>query len=110
MAELRAIRSNEEFAIYIAKAYSGWMKDKRGSTSDQVFRMTLNFVTVMNLYRLFKVSVRFGNAVTIEWIYKEVLPLFNVIGKKHYFEISLKQMEDLYNKITYRYLHLTRIN
>ena len=72
--------------------------------------MTLNFVTVMNLYRLFKVSVCVGDAVTIEWTYKEVLPLFNVTGKKHYFEISLKQMEDLYNKISYKYLHLTCIN
>ena len=110
LSELRAVRRNKEFTIHIAKIYSGWIKDKRGSTTDQVFWMTLNFVTVMNLYRLFKVSVCAGDTVTIEWIYKEVLPLFNVTGKKHYFEISLKQMEDLYNKISYKYLHLTRIN
>ena len=39
-----------------------------------------------------------------------MLPLFNVTNKKHYFEIGQKQIEDLYNKISAKLLHLTRIN
>ena len=72
--------------------------------------MALNFVSVMNFYHIFRVSVRAGDAVMVEWIYIEVLPLFNVTGKKHYFELLLKQIEDLYDRIPYKYLHLTRIN
>ena len=37
LSELRAVQSNEEFTIYIAKVYSEWIKDKRGSTTDQIF-------------------------------------------------------------------------
>ena len=39
-----------------------------------------------------------------------MLPLFGITAKKHYFKIDLKQMEDLYKQILYKYLHLTRIN
>ena len=81
----------------MAKGYTQWIREKRQTTGDQVFRMALNFVLLMNLYRLFCVSVSVGDAMMIEWIYKEVTPLFNITGKKHYFEMSLKQMEDLYN-------------
>ena len=41
---------------------------------------------------------------------QEVLLLFNVTGKKHSFKLLLKQIEDLYDRIPYKYLHLTRIN
>ena len=50
--------------------------------------MVLNFVTVMNLYCMFRVAVCSGDAILIEWVYVEVLPLFNVTAKKHYFEIG----------------------
>lgn len=39
-----------------------------------------------------------------------MLPLFNATGKKHYYEIDLKQMEDPYSQIPYKYLHLLGIN
>ena len=54
--------------------------------------------------------MRSGDAILIEWVYKEVLPLFNISGKKHILEITLKQMEDLYARIPYKLLHLCRIN
>ena len=49
--------------------------------------MVLNYVTVMNIYHMFWVALRSGDAILIEWVYREVLPLFNITGKKHYFEI-----------------------
>ena len=51
-----------------------------------------------------------GDAIIIEWTYREMLSIFYATGKKHYYEIDLKQMEDLYNRIPYKYLHLVRIN
>ena len=104
------IQDSQEFAIFVAKGYTRWIREKRRSTDDQVFRMAINFVSAMNLYRLLRVSVRAGDSIMIEWIYKEVIPLFNITGKKHYFELSLKQIKDLYDKIPYKYLHLARIN
>ena len=104
------IKDSKQFAIHIAKGYTNWTEVRRRETTDKVFRMILNFVAVMNLYRAFRVTVCAGNAIVIEVIYREMLPLFGITAKKHYSKISLKQMEGLYEHISYKYLHLTRIN
>ena len=105
-----AIRESEQFAIHVAESFTKWIEDHRRQTTDQVFRMILNFVTIMNLYCLFHVGVRMGDAIIVEWTYWEMLSLFHATGKKVYYEIDLRQMEDLYNRIPYKYLHLVRIN
>ena len=104
------IQNAKKLAIHLAEGYHNWMEECCQNTTDEVFWLVLNFIAVMNLYRLFRVTVHSGDAVIIEWIYREMLPPFNVTNKKHYFEIGLKQIEDLYNKISAKLLHLTRIN
>ena len=52
-AAFNAIKDSQEFVIYIAKGYTQWAREKQQSTTDQVFCMALNFVSVMNLYCLF---------------------------------------------------------
>ena len=52
-----------------------------------------NYVYSMNLYRTFFISVRSGDAVMVEWIYKEFLPIVLVTGKTHYLEIVLGMMD-----------------
>ena len=104
------IKDSEEFAVHIAKGYTNWTKIWRRETTDNVVRMILNFIAVMDLYRAFCVVVCAGNVIMIEAMYRDMLPLFGITAKKHYFEIALKQMEDLYEQILYKYLHLTRIN
>ena len=108
--EVNKFKDAKAFAIRIANGYTKWMNDRRKNTTDEVFRMILNFVAVMNIYKSFRVAVRAGDAVMIECLYREMLPLFNLTGKKHYFEIVLKQMEDLYGRIPYTYLQLAHIN
>ena len=107
--EFNRLHDCEEFTVHLAKSYSAWIVKRRELKTNEVFRMVLNFVSVMNLYRLFRVAIRAGDAVMIEWTYKEILSLYHITGKKHYVKIVLKQVEDLYNKISYKFLHLTRI-
>jgi hypothetical protein len=64
----------------------------------------------MRLYRLFQKSVRCGDAVLIEMLYHKFLPLFLVTGKKHYFDIGLNNIDQLYNSIPFKILQLTRAN
>lgn len=47
--------------------------------------MLLNYVKVMHYYHLFQVSVRNGDSVMIECIYKEFNPIYLVNGKYNYF-------------------------
>jgi hypothetical protein len=100
----------ENFAIMIAKGYMEWMDEKRKSTTDEVFLMVLNFIDITNLYREFKLALNTGDAVMIEWLYKEFLPIYLYTGKKNYFEIVCGMMEEMYGKLDYKLLHLTRIN
>ena len=67
------------------------MELKQTSTTDECFCMYLNYVK-MNIYLTFRLSVRAGDAVMIEWIYKDFLPIFLVTGKTHYFKIVLGMM------------------
>ena len=79
-----AVRDPQQLAIHVAESYKAWMNKRGAERTEKVFRMVLNFVTVMNLYRMFRVAVRSGDAILIEWMYREVLPLFNITEKKHY--------------------------
>ena len=51
--QFNAIRNPEQFAIHVAESFTAWIEDCHHHTTDQVFRMILNFVSIMNLYRLF---------------------------------------------------------
>ena len=83
----------KKLAIHLAEGYRKWIEEHRKDTTNEVFRLTLNFISVMNIYRMFRVAIRCGDAVMIEWIYREILPLFNITNKKHYFEIGLNRLK-----------------
>jgi len=107
---LQSCQDAEAFAIFIAEGYLDWLDEKRSSTTDEVFRMAINFMQMINLYREFRLALNTGDAIMIEWLYKEFLPLYAYTGKKHYFEIVCGMMDELYGTINYKLLHLTRIN
>ena len=52
LMQLRIHRS-----YHIAESYEAWINERCGATADEVFRMVLNYITVMNLYRMFQVAV-----------------------------------------------------
>ena len=64
----------------------------------------------MNFYPTFSLSVRSGDAVMVEWIYKEFLPISLVTVKTHYFEIVLWIMDEHYGSISSKLLHLVQFN
>ena len=49
--------------------------------------MSLNYVQLMNIYRKFRISLHAGDAVAIEWIYREYLPIFLYTKNSNYVEI-----------------------
>ena len=79
-------------------------------TTDQYLKMAISFVPLMDMYRLFRLSVRAGDAVMIEWLYSKFLPIFLATGKLHYVEIVLGMMEHFYTKLPPHILHLVRLN
>ena len=100
----------KEFGLLIPKGYRKWLKEKQCSTTDQVFKMLVNFVLMVDDYREFRMALNTGDAVMIACLYKDFLPKFYLTKKKHYVEIILTQIENFYNKVGPRKLQLVRIN
>ena len=109
---LQSTQDAKAFAILIVEEYLDCLDEKRSSTTDEVFRMAIKFMQMINLYREFRLALSTGDAIMIEWLYKEFLPrLYAYTGKKdYYFEIVCGMMDELYGTIDYKLLHLTRIN
>ena len=83
----------KELAVHLALGYIAWCNLKRETTTDEVFRMVLNFLHMTSYYREFRYALRVGDTVMIEWLYKEFPPLFRFTSKKHYFRIVCDMME-----------------
>ena len=64
----------------------------------------------MDMYRLFRLSVRAGDTVMIKWLYSRFLPIYLATGKHQYVEIVLAQMENFYTKLPPNIMHLVRLN
>ena len=86
------------------------MELKQTSTIDKFICMSLNYLYIMNLYRGFCLSVRAGDALMIEWIYKEFLPILLVTRKTRYFEIVLGMIDEHYGFISSKLLQFVRLN
>ena len=78
---------------------------------DDVFRMVLNFVTMMTNFKHMVMAVRSGDSIMIESMYIEMLSVFEVAAKKNYIEISCSMVEEtLYSSIDPIKLHRIRLN
>ena len=64
----------------------------------------------MTMRNEFCLALNADDAIVIEWLYVIFLPMFLHTGKKLYFEIISSMIEDLYSKVSYKHLHLVRIN
>ena len=96
----------KELSVHVARNFLEWMELKRKSSTDECFCVPLNYVYIMNIYWTFRLSVRAGDAVMIEWLYKEFLPIFLVTGKTHYLEIVLGIMDEHYGSISSELLQM----
>ena len=108
--QFEATENSQAAAICLAQGYAHWMKYQRRNSNDQKFVMGINFVYLVNLYRQFRVSARNGDAIMIEWLYKEFLGIFVLTGKHHYVQIVLGMIDEHYGKIPPKLLHLVRTN
>ena len=110
VSKMLDIRDRKALAIHMADGYHRWIETKLKNSTDQYLKMTISFVRLMDMYRLFRLSVRAGDAVMIEWLYSRFLPIYLATGKHQYVEIVLTQMENFYTKLPPNILHLVRLN
>ena len=100
----------KDLAIYMANGFHKWLETKVTTSTDQYLKMTISFVRLMDMYRLFRLSLRAGDAVMIEWLYSRFLPIYVATKKHHYVEIVLSKMENFYLSLPPHILHLVRLN
>ena len=96
----------EKSIRWFVSEFHKWMDDRLKQTMDEVFFAHLQFTKLMRRYRLFRLSVRNGDAIAIEWLYRQHLPIFHALRKSHYYEIGLSAMEEMYGKIPFNVLQL----
>jgi len=82
----------------------------RTETSDDVYRMILNYVKVMHMYRTMVIAVRSGDSIAIEAMYVNLLPLFETARKANYIEIVCGMIETLYGTTDPKILQMIRVN
>ena len=80
------------------------------TSTDEIFRMLVNFILLVDDYCKFQTALNTGNAVMIEGLYHNFLPKSYLTKKKHYVEIILTQIETFYNKIGPQKLEMVHIN
>jgi hypothetical protein len=89
---------HDGLASFLAKEYISWKKTRLSETTDEVFRAILQFNEMTALFSCFYDSIRNGDAVMIEVLYLEFLPLWVATGKKHCTRLVLDQVECLYKQ------------
>ena len=93
VSKMLDIYDPKELAIHMANGYHRWLEKKVKHSTDQYLKMIVSSVWLMDMYRLFCLSVWAGDAVMIEWLYCRFLPIYLATGKHQYIEIVLGQME-----------------
>jgi hypothetical protein len=62
------------------------------------------------MYKLFRVLVRNGDAVLVEYLYEYFIPIWLMTSKHNYVEIALNQIEDLFGRVPFHVLQASREN
>jgi hypothetical protein len=102
--------SSEDCGEYLARQFPLWLQQKLTTSTDEVLRMNILYVTITRKYALFRQSSRNGDSTTVEWLYEYFIPIWLMVGKHNYVEIGLSQMEDLYSRVPFHVLQAIREN
>lgn len=79
----------------LARSYLAFIDGLRKS-DDCVVCFVLRFMDLASDYELFARSIRIGDAVTVERLMIQWLPIWKVSGKNRYFRLTLRMIEVLY--------------
>ena len=89
---------NDELAVVkIAVAFKEYLQEL-AEGEDEVVRFVMEFFTLWKDFSHTVEAIREGDSVAIEKAYIKFLPLFEMFGKVRYREVSLRQVESLYDE------------
>jgi hypothetical protein len=66
--------------------------------------------TATRKYKLFRLSVRNGDSILVEYLYEYFIPIWLSTSKHNYVEIALNQIKDLYGRVPFHVLQAAREN
>jgi hypothetical protein len=109
-AVLLLVQDEEAMAEHIGKAFPKWMELRLKESTDEDFKRILNFVKMARKYCFGRQSMRNGCAIATKWAYLDFAGACLALGKKIYFEIALRQTEELCSKAPFWTLQTMRDN
>ena len=89
---------NVSVMTYLLFKYNSLLLQLMSSTHEVVACIS-NFVRMGREFQIFQNSVRCSDAIAIESIMAKWVPVWKVVGKMNYFQMSFSQMEMFYEKI-----------
>ena len=100
----------QKLAVELVLSFNAFLDHKIETSTDEVLIVNINFARLVSQYKMFKEAVTVGDAITVEKVYNDYLPIFVYLGKHNYYNILLDQTEEYYDRIPYSILQLVRHN
>ena len=100
----------QHLAVYLAKEYNAYINRQVRESRDWVHRFLCNFLVIVHKYLLFLEAEQQGDALTMESVLVEYMPVFYITKKTNSFNTQLRLMELYYNRLPISILQQIRIN
>jgi hypothetical protein len=97
-------------AGYLALEFESWLSKKVAGTTDDWFRVVLNFFIQARDYRTVRESIRNGDTIMLEVLHQKFTYVWCALQKPKCFENGLCTMEEFYHDIPYWVLQVIRDN
>ena len=94
----------QSLAVDMVLSFGVFFDRKLEISIDEVLLVSISFVKLVTTYKIIKEVVTVEDSTAVEKIYNDYLPIFMYLGKHNYYNISLDQTEEYYNRIPYQIL------
>ena len=101
---------DEELAIFLAKGYRAYLERQVRESKDWLHRYVCNYLLIVRKYSTFLEAEQRGDALTMESVVVEFLPVFYITKKSNSFNTQLRLIELYYNRMPISILQQIRLN
>ena len=103
-------QEEEDLAVFIANKYMSFLNEQAKESKDWLRRFLCNFLLIVKKYLAFLQAEQSGDAVSMEALVIDYLPIFFVTKKSNSFSIQLRLIELYYHGLPISILQLIRMN
>ena len=100
----------DDLAVFIAKEYVAFIRRQVRESKDWLQRFLCNYLIIVRMYMSFLQAEQEGDAIAMESVAVEYLPIFHATGKTNSFNTQMRLMELYYHRLPIAILQQIRLN